>query len=307
MTAELPGSTRVGRVALRVADLDRVVSFYVDVVGLAVLERADDSVVLGVGDTPLLTLIDAPDAPDRGEHEAGLFHVAVRVPSRAALGRALDRFESRWRLTGASDHLVSEALYARDPEGNGVEVYRDRPRSAWPDAPDGRVAMDTLPLDREAVRAAASDADGTESDPADRSGEAADGLPDGTDVGHVHLEATDLDAERSFYTDLVGLRIRQEFGSDATFLAAGDYHHHVGVNVWNRRRDPAGGGLGIAWYELVLPPNALADVRERLGRSDAAVEAVDGDSDAFETHDPSGIRVRFRADDTDGTDGTDDR
>lgn len=301
MTGELPGSTRVGRVGIRVADLDRAVDFYTDVVGLAVVDQSIDRVDLGVDDERLLTLIAAPDAPERGPREAGLFHVAVRVPSQAALGEVLGRFESAWRLTGASDHLVSEALYARDPEGNGIEVYRDRPRAEWPDGPDGRVAMDTLPLDRDRVRSAI-----------DGKGPDRTALPAGSVVGHVHLEAVDLDATRAFYTDVVGLRVRQELGSDAAFLAAGEYHHHLGLNVWNRRREPAGDGLGLAWYELVVPETALGPLRERVERSPAPVskvnegeteasgvsEAVSGVSEsdvAFETVDPSGIRVRFRS------------
>lgn len=296
MTAELPAATHIGRVALRVADLDRAVSFYTDVVGFAVVERGNGTAVLGVDDDPLLALIDAPDAPERGVHEAGLFHVAVRVPSRAALGTVLDRFESRWRLTGASDHLVSEALYARDPEGNGIEVYRDRPRAEWPDGPDGRVAMDTLPLDRDAVRAAASSVDRSDDEDGAESEDehSRDILPDGTDIGHVHLETTDLDRARSFYTDIVGLTIRQEMDG-ATFLAAGNYHHHLGLNVWNRRNDPTGDGLGLAWYELVLPADALAALRERLERSGATIDPVD-DRATFEVADPDGVGVRFRAD-----------
>lgn len=293
MTTELPGSTRVGRVGLRVADLDRAAAFYTDVVGLSVAERMDGTVDLGVGDElgddasgdddRLLTLIAAPDAPERGPREAGLFHVAFRVPSRASLGAALDRLEAGGRLTGASDHLVSEALYARDPEGNGIEVYRDRPRAEWPGGLDGRVAMDTLPLDRDGIRSAVEteNADGT-------------ALPAGTDVGHVHLEAVDLDATRAFYTEVVGLRIRQEMGDDAAFLAAGEYHHHLGLNVWNRRREPAGDGLGLAWYELVVPEAALGPLRERVERSTAPVHEVEEAQVAFETVDPSGVRVRFR-------------
>jgi len=136
--------TGIGRVALRVADLDRAVGFYERVVGLETLHRSDGRVALGVDD-PCLVLLSAPDAPARDRTATGLFHAAIRVPSRAALGGALDRIEEQWRLDGASDHRVSEALYLTDPEGNGVEVYRDRPRDGWPASADGGVEMDTLP------------------------------------------------------------------------------------------------------------------------------------------------------------------
>lgn len=291
---ELPAESRIGRAALRVGNLDRVRDFYINVVGLRVLDRrsdatdggSTDSVVLGAGDVPLLTLFGRPDAPERQPGEAGLFHVAFRVPTRAALGTVLERIESRWRLTGASEHLVSEALYCRDPEGNGVEIYRDRERDEWPIDSDGRVEMGTLPLDRTGVLEAAPD------------GRSTDQLPPGTDIGHIHLEAVDLEATRTFYTDVVGLRLRQRMAG-ATFLAAGEYHHHVGLNVWNRSRDPAGESRGLAWYELLVPQGTVCDLRSRLERADLIPDDDetqphwDGET-SLEALDPAGVRVRFR-------------
>ncbi|MFC7018902.1 MULTISPECIES: VOC family protein [Haloarcula] len=268
--------TTVGRVALTVADLDGVATFYETVVGLVVHDRTDARVVLGDGTTPLLELVAAPDRPERGRDEAGLFHVAVRVPTRAALGAALERVEAGARLDGASDHHVSEALYLSDPEGNGVEIYRDRPRDEWPERPDGRVQMDTLPLSLDGLRA--------ESDGGGRA-------PVGTDVGHVHLEVTDLEAARSFYVDTLGLSLRQEM-QGALFVAAGDYHHHLGLNSWRRRTAPQR-GRGLAWFELRVPDAAaLTAVRERL---EAAGLAVADRDDGIAVTAPDAVSLRLRA------------
>lgn len=248
-----PRATEIGRVSLRVADLDRMATFYESVVGLDRLRGSPDRVVLGAGDEPLVVLAAAPDAPERSREEAGLFHTAFLVPSREALGVALERIEAESTLTGASDHLVSEALYLRDPEGNGVEVYCDSPRSEWQEA-DGEVAIDSRPLDLADLRAHASRADAT----------AADGVPAATTVGHVHLEVTDLASARSLFVDGVGMRVRQTWNESAAFVAAGDYHHHVGLNTWNDRTEPQR-GRGLDWFEVRLPDaGALAATRERL-------------------------------------------
>ncbi|MFC7200890.1 VOC family protein [Halospeciosus flavus] len=298
----LSDRARIGRVALRVAALDDVLPFYRDVVGLSPLGQGTDSrstratrgdtVDLGVergdetADETLLVLRETPDVPARGPAEAGLFHLAIRVPDRAALGAVLRRArEHDVAPTGASDHLVSEALYFRDPAGNGVEVYRDRPREAWPRTDDGRVEMDTRPLDLDDLRRTAE------------GGESADEtLPGGTDVGHVHLEVTDLDRAESFYGDALGLRVRDRFGDAACFLAAGDYHHHVGLNTWNGRSEPSGEHLGLDWFEFVLPDaETLGTVRDRLRDGGYSVESV---GDAVETVDPDQIRVRLTVADT---------
>ena len=179
----LPRGTRIGRTALRVSDLEEVSRFYRDVIGLSVVRRSDTTAVLGAGDTPLLVLEGDQNALKRNDSEAGLFHTAFRVPSREALGDALARIRDRWRLDGASDHKVSEALYLTDPEGNGVEIYRDFPRDEWPLTDDGSVRIGTYPLDLEPLEAA---------------GEGDSTVPAGTDVGHVHLEVSSLEAFREF-------------------------------------------------------------------------------------------------------------
>jgi len=269
----LPAETAVGRVALRVGDIDGLVEFYSTVVGLDVQHRTGDRAVVGAGGDPLVELHAAPDAPARGQ-AAGLFHTAVRVPSRGALGAALARIEDGWRLTGASDHHVSEALYLRDPEDNGVEVYCDRPREEWPER-GGRVEMDTLPLDREDLREAA-DPDGAS-------------VPEGTDVGHVHLEVTDMAAAREFYVETVGLNVRQAWDG-ALFVAAGEYHHHVGLNTWNGR-SAAAAGRGPDWFELRVPEPAVAAIRERLADSGPDVR---GTGEGLAVADPDGVGLWVR-------------
>ena len=275
----VPAAAHVGRVAIRVGSIDDIRPFYEEAVGLAG-RRDGNRLVLGPdADEPVLVLEEVPEAPARPREAAGLFHVAIRTPNRAALGDSVARLRAAGAaLLGASDHLVSEALYLRDPEGNGVELYRDRPRAEWPGGDDGLVGMETLPLDLEALEAAG---DGTH----------VEGFPGGTDVGHVHLEVTDLAAAEAFYRDALGLRLRDRYGSDATFLAAGDYHHHVGLNAWNRRSAPAGDHRGLAWWELVLPD---------AGSRDAAVERLRSAGHAVAdgvVEDPDGLELRLAVED----------
>ncbi|WP_458209213.1 VOC family protein [Haladaptatus sp. NG-SE-30] len=272
----LPETTHIGRVAMQVNDLDRLVRFYRDVVGLTVLNRERERATLGTPNQALLELYSNPEIPERTQVETGLFHTAIRVPSRTALGDTLRRVREQWRLDGASDHLVSEAIYFTDPEGNGVEVYHDRPKEAWPIADDGTVGMKTQPLDIDEIGDRKL---GTPS------------VPPETTIGHVHLEVSSLAAAREFYVDILGLRLRQRFGSDALFVAAGDYHHHVGLNVWNGRTEPPA-GRGLGWFELVVPERETLDsVRHRLDEHEIEIS---GNDDEIEVTDPDGIELRLR-------------
>jgi catechol 2,3-dioxygenase len=274
----LPSATAVGRVALRVADLERTTAFYRDVVGLAVRERTEDRATLGADGEALLALRAEPGMPARDRDETGLFHAAFRVPTRTALADALERARSRWRLDGASDHLVSEALYLTDPEDNGVEIYRDRPRDDWPVAEDGRVEMQTLSLDRGELGDLAT---------------GAGAVPDDTTVGHVHLEVSSVAASERFYVDGVGMTVRARYGPAASFVAAGDYHHHVGLNTWNDRTAPPS-GRGIDWFELVVPSEAALDAAvARL--AERGVDATDVSTGGVRVADPDGIELRIRA------------
>lgn len=272
----LPETTRLARTALRVNDFRGVGEFYADVVGLDVLDRTESRATLGADGVPLLELTGDEGAQSRGQEEAGLFHTAFRVPSRDALGDAIRRVRTLWDLEGASDHDVSEAIYFSDPEGNGIEVYRDRPRAAWPTDDDGRVQMDTRPLDVDEL---------------ETTGEWQREVPPGTDIGHVHFEVTSLERARAFYVDTLGLTVRQEFPDMGLFLAANDYHHHVGLNTWNGRSEPVG-GRGIDWVEFVVPDrSAVAALEDRLRADEIDVSE---EPDGFEVRDPDGIGIRVR-------------
>lgn len=269
----LPAETHVGRVALRVNDLDESVGFYRDVVGLRILSHDETRATLGAGETPLLELFSKPDLPKREPDETGLFHTAFLLPSRATLGDALDRIRELWDLDGASDHLVSEALYLSDPEGNGVEIYRDRPKEEWPIDGD-RVGIDTLPLDLSEIGALGT---GTKA------------APEETTIGHVHLETSSLARAREFYTEDLGMNVRRSYGDSALFVAAGDYHHHLGLNTWNGRSSPHR-GRGLAWFELLVPDTeTISAVSERL-----AASVVSRSSEHCVLGDPDGIELHLR-------------
>ena len=280
----IPPDTSVGEVRLRVADLDGLTTFYERVVGVQAVERGDGVTRLGAeGGEPLIELVGAPDAQPAPSFSTGLFHLALLVPERAALARSLQRVAGAgWRLTGASDHLVSEALYLHDPEGNGIEIYRDRPREEWRRNGD-ELAMATLPLDLESVLG--------ELDP----GERANGTPSATTIGHVHLQVADIAPAERFYNRALGLDVMVRSYPGALFLSAGGYHHHVGLNTWQSRGAPAPpeGALGLDRYELVLPNGAERDsAADRLADAGADTRPLD---EGVLASDPSGNRVLLTA------------
>jgi catechol 2,3-dioxygenase len=240
----------VSEVVLTVQDLARARAFYQRTLGLAVVDDGPD-LRFGTREVAFLRLVhDAGAVAARGS--ARLYHFAILYPSRADLAAATRRVvQQRWPLQGASDHLVSEAVYLSDPEGNGIEIYRDRPRAEWPRTSLG-LQMATLPLDLNRLLAEAAG-----------SGEA----PAGTTMGHIHLHVRDLTEAERFYRDVVGLELMARFGDSASFLAAGGYHHHLGINTWGTAgaRPAVPGALGLRWYRLALPDaGALADLESRL-------------------------------------------
>ncbi|MFO7544978.1 MAG: VOC family protein [Trueperaceae bacterium] len=252
--ASLPDSTHIGRVFLRCRDIASCVAFYRDALGLEVLERTSELALLGAGERALVGLLASPHARS-AVRAPGLYHLALLVPDRAALGAFLAHaVRSRVALQGASDHGVSEAIYLADPEGNGIEVYRDRTREEWPRLGE-RVAMGTGPLDGEGLLAEAEEIGPFRA-------------PAGTAVGHVHLRVGDVDAAAQRYRDDLGMDVTQADFPGARFLSAGGYHHHVGLNEWETRGVPPRqpDTLGLAWFEVVVPDDgarSAADTRLR--------------------------------------------
>jgi catechol 2,3-dioxygenase len=272
----------IGAVALNVRDLDRVAGYYRDLLGLSELARSAGTVRLGVGDVMLLQLDHRPDVKADDPREAGLYHTAFLMPTRADLARWVKHIAgARVPVTGASDHGVSEAIYLDDPEGNGVEVYADRPPETW-NWRDGLVDMPTERLDVEdLVRAA----DG---------GPAYSEAPAGLRVGHIHLRVGELDAAKRFYQEGIGLEPTRQRGG-AMFMSSARYHHHVATNVWHSegagRRDDSRAGL--AWFSIEANDGATLDaLAARLRAAGAPLTPV---QTGFETNDPWGTRIRLVA------------
>lgn len=274
-----PHDLVLGAVSLASPDPRRLVAFYRDLLGLDVLAEGDTT-VLGAGGKPLVEVLDRPSAPPAPRRAPGLFHMAIRVPDRASLAARLLALSGAGLRLGASDHLVSEALYVDDPDGNGVEIYRDRPRAEWPIEPDGSIAMQTLPLDLQALAREAKAAGGP--------------APAGTDMGHVHLKVNDLDAARRFWVDTVGLAIMARYPG-ALFVSADGYHHHVGLNVWQSGGAPvpAAGTAGLDHFRIALAPDAFAALAARLAAAGVATQP--SDDGTLQVADPSGNHVEFRA------------
>ena len=272
--------TTVGPVSLTVADLPRQLAFYTERLGFRVHANDRGTARLGAGGSDLLVLNENKTArPAHGT--TGLFHFAVLLPSREALARSLARLaETRMRLQGAADHLVSEALYLADPEGNGIELYRDRPREEWT-WENGQVGMTTDPLDVEALLAEG-----------EAEGSAWNGLPKRTVIGHVHLKVGHIAPAERFYCDLLGLDLTARYGPMASFVSYAGYHHHVAFNTWGGVGAPAApeGATGLEEFVLNLPGED--EVERILARATAADVPVGPDA---LLRDPSGNAVRLAA------------
>lgn len=270
----------VGAIGLIARDLDRLAGFYQSLLGLDVIERTPKLARLGTGGVTLIEIEHRPDAKPDDERTAGLYHTAFLMPTRQDHARwILHIARNRVPISGASDHGVSEAFYLDDPEGNGIEVYNDRPRERW-HWQDGLVVMQTKPLDIETiVREVEPEAAYTHA-------------PEGLRIGHVHLRVGSVEQAEQFYRGAIGLELTRRRGG-ATFMSSGGYHHHVGANVWHSdragKRDPDRAGL--AWFSLeAADAKALDDVTARLKAADAPLNET---ANGLETADPWGTRVRF--------------
>lgn len=280
----LPDSTHVGRVRLQIADLDRSIAYYETVIGFRVLRREGAVAWLAAhhDDRVLVELHEKPGVrPMARRGLIGLYHFAILLPDRAALGRFLQHLADLGARAGMSDHFVSEALYLSDPDGLGIEVYADRPRSAWR-VDDRQLAMTTIPLDAEDVVRAAE-------------GQPWTGVPAGTTIGHVHLYVRDIDQAAAFYHDALGLDKVVWNYPGALFLSAGGYHHHLGTNTWAAEAPIASeNDARLLDWELVLPDDAQVHaVAESLEAHGFAV--VRGDHEVA-TRDPWGTGLRLVSD-----------
>jgi catechol 2,3-dioxygenase len=280
-TAASRAPVHIGAVGMTVRDLDRLIAYYRDALGLTVQQHTGQVATLGVGGAPLLELIHRPDAPPDDPREAGLYHTAFLMPTRADLARwILHAAKSRVPITGASDHDVSEAIYLDDPEGNGVEVYSDRPREKW--RRDGELIFQkTDPLDIDAIVG--------EVDPATAT---YPGAPGGLRIGHIHLRVGNIAKAEEFYRGTLGLDLTRR-RTGATFLSSGGYHHHVAVNVWHSDGAGTRNGkrAGLDWFAMEINDQpTMEGLKKRLAAAGATIDAI---PDGFAATDPWGTRIRF--------------
>lgn len=268
---------------MRVADLDRSLEFYRDLMGMKEQHREGNTVHLGAasGSDTLLSLTQVPNTRIRPPGAVGLYHFALLYPSRRDLGMAmLHLFQQRWPFTGFADHAVSEAAYLADPDGNGIELYADRPRDDWP-MENGQIGMTSLALNVNSLIRAID-------------GEEWTGMPSGTSIGHLHLHVSSLDAAETFYHDVIGFDVMVRGYPGALFLAAGGYHHHLGINTWLQPQSGnASENAGLLGYEILVGnDDAIEDMRERA--RDAAVPFVESE-DGITIRDQDGTPIMVRA------------
>lgn len=272
---ELP-TKYIDQISLIVSDLDKSITFYKDMLGMTLLKQTDSQAVFTFnGVTPVLTLEQIKDAKPLDRQKTGLFHIAYLVPTRQDLANVVYHF---WRnqlpVQGASDHHVSEALYLADPDGNGIEIYRDREPEEWQWNGE-EVAMDTTPLDIEGLLKERTEKGWT-------------GFPENSMIGHIHLQVHDLPSVQPFYEKL-GFEVVAKYGPQALFMSDNKYHHHIGLNVWNSRN----GGpkdddqIGLNWYSVKMTEEDREQVKESFG------DQVKQTDEGCFVSDPASITIKF--------------
>lgn len=285
-TYSLPDALFLGAVSLQVADLDRSLRYYQTVLGLEVLRQSEGSAALGAKSTGAVLVelherVDAATVPARGR--LGLYHFALLLPDRAALGSFVAHLAISGIRAGMSDHLVSEAVYLTDPDGLGIEVYCDRPSNTWRFS-DGQLVMATDVLDAEAVIRAAD-------------GVPWGGMPAGSRIGHVHLHVGDIATAAAFYSEALGFKKTVWNYPGALFMSAGGYHHHLGTNTWASGAPVAGAGdARLLHWEIALPTRRdVVLARQSMERAGYGIVSI---SDGWQVDDPWGTTVRVVTGDT---------
>ncbi|MCM3664009.1 VOC family protein [Mesobacillus subterraneus] len=281
MNFHQPPVTFVGQVNLKVQNFERALAFYKEVIGFKVYEQTERSAKLTAdGKTVLLSIEQPEDVIPKQARTAGLYHFALLLPQRSDLANIVRHFlKLGYPLQGASDHLVSEALYLADPDGNGIEIYTDRPASKW-DWNDNEVVMATQALDAENLLAEGKD-------------ESWNGLPAGTIMGHIHLHVSELANTEEFYTKGLGFEVVCRYGSQALFISSGKYHHHIGLNTWNGigAPKPPVNSAGLESFTLVLPNEE--SVIATIARLKEIGASVTEEEYGVYTVDPSGNRINL--------------
>ncbi len=274
-TGTLHPATHVGLVTLVVSSLDRSLAYYQHMLGFTIKERDERFALLGAAtDNPILALVEQPNAQIQPARTTGLYHFAILLPNRKDLGLILSHFaESRTPIDGYADHLVSEALYLSDPDGNGIEIYRDRPRTAW-SWQNGQVTMSSDPIDLQELMEAGT-----------QDGATWLGLPPQTTLGHMHLRVADISQAEEFYHHILGFAVTAHMPG-ALFVSAGDYHHHIGLNTWQSRNapQPPQNSVGLRFFTIQLPDQA--EIVKVVTRLQAAGQPVEQREEGVSLRDP---------------------
>lgn len=276
MGTSIHAATTMGAVSLTVRDLARSLEFYQHNLGFKLHRQEGRKAQLGAGDADLLILNENPAAPPLRRGQTGLYHFAVLTPSRVALAQSLRRLaETQTPIQGFADHNVSEAIYLADPDGNGVEIYRDRPRGEW-EYDNGKIKMATDPIDLDGILAELNGQNLPWT-----------GLHPDTVIGHVHLHVSDIKSAEAFYCGVLGFDLMLRYGPSASFVSAGGYHHHLGLNTWAGvgASPPPPDSIGLIWYAVVLPDQEALD--EVVTRVKVAGAPIETHADGFLVHDPS--------------------
>jgi catechol 2,3-dioxygenase len=284
MKYTLPSQITISEIELTIQDLNRSIEFYTQVIGFSVRTRNQHSAELGTETSTLVRVIENPKA-QKTRGTTGLYHFAILVPQRRVLAKSLTNIiETQTPVQGFADHGVSEAIYLPDPDGNGIEIYRDRPYQEWP-FNNGELRMVTDPLDVENLLSEINGNNGQRFK-----------LPGKTKIGHMHLHVRDIPEAVSFYQDVLGFDLKQRYGPSAAFLAAGNYHHHIGINTWagvGALPSPEG-SIGLRSFTISLPTSKDLDTLE--GQIQQAGKKGIQVNDGFIIRDPSNNQIQFKVD-----------